>query len=423
MIEKSENYISLLEATKICKHSQEYLSLRARQGKLKALKIGRNWVTKKEWLDQYLAKADDYKNNLNGNGKKNKIKKEEKKSELDTRFAVPPRNLPVGEVELVPVSPLSYRLSQILLEKFKQAIANSAARFGFAFILILVLMATAFIFNKNSLNQFSKDAGVSETLGVFEDYGQWVKNKIEEIPGVKEISEQIRKETKIVKDQSNQRFQFFTKAFSKTFSFLNNYWNKIVAFFKDTASYVFQTLIAGWQDLRDAYTAIKDSVNINFALGNKKVDYWIGAFFEGIEFIAYPWEILPTKENIFVDKSELEILKQEIAELKEQGIIAKEIIKELEVIKITKIEEIEQTIKQYVQIDDVELAMLKNQLEDLDSWKTDFSSKIQSYPGNTNIPTAPIYISSPGGIEVGGHGSFVSLGVQGSIQGNSLSIK
>src|SRR4030042_1022426 len=343
-IEKSENYISLLEATKICKYSQEYLSLRARQGKLNALKIGRNWVTKKEWLEQYLVKADDYKNNLNGNGKKNKIKKEEKKSELDARFVVPPRNLPVGEIELVPVSPFSYRLSEILLKKFKQAITNPATRFGFAFVLILILMATAFVSNKDSLSQFSKDAGVYETLNVFKDYGQWAKNKIEEIPGVKEISEQIKKETKIVEEQSDQRFQLFS-------------------------------------------------------------------------------EIFTAEEKIFVDNSEIGLLKQEIAELKEQGIITKEIIKELEVSKVIKIEEIERTIKQYVQIDDVELAMLKNQLEDLDSWKTDFSSKIQSYPGNTNVPTAPIYISSPGGIEVGGHGSFVSLGVQGSIVGNSLSVK
>ena len=47
-------YISLKEATKYCSYSQDYLSLRARQGKLKAVKIGRNWVTKKEWVEQYL---------------------------------------------------------------------------------------------------------------------------------------------------------------------------------------------------------------------------------------------------------------------------------------------------------------------------------------------------------------------------------
>lgn len=53
---KTDGYISLMEASKHCNYTQEYLSLRARQGKLKAIKFGRNWVTKKEWLEEYLAK-------------------------------------------------------------------------------------------------------------------------------------------------------------------------------------------------------------------------------------------------------------------------------------------------------------------------------------------------------------------------------
>ncbi|MDO8743418.1 MAG: hypothetical protein Q7J30_02620, partial [Candidatus Azambacteria bacterium] len=59
-----ENYISLQDATKFCKHSQEYLSLRVRQGKMKAVKFGRNWVTKKEWLEEYLKKVEEYNNHL-----------------------------------------------------------------------------------------------------------------------------------------------------------------------------------------------------------------------------------------------------------------------------------------------------------------------------------------------------------------------
>lgn len=47
-------YIPLKEATKFCKYSQDYLKLRARQGKLKAVKIGRNWLTKREWIEEYL---------------------------------------------------------------------------------------------------------------------------------------------------------------------------------------------------------------------------------------------------------------------------------------------------------------------------------------------------------------------------------
>ena len=46
-------YITLKEATKFCSYSQDYLKLRARQGKLKAVKIGRNWLTKKEWIEEY----------------------------------------------------------------------------------------------------------------------------------------------------------------------------------------------------------------------------------------------------------------------------------------------------------------------------------------------------------------------------------
>lgn len=48
------NYISLKEAAKHCDYSQDYLKLRARQGKLKAIKIGRNWFTTKTWLNEYI---------------------------------------------------------------------------------------------------------------------------------------------------------------------------------------------------------------------------------------------------------------------------------------------------------------------------------------------------------------------------------
>jgi len=55
--EPKNKYISLAEASGKSSYSQEYLSLRARQGKLKAKKVGRDWVTTKEWLDEYLVKV------------------------------------------------------------------------------------------------------------------------------------------------------------------------------------------------------------------------------------------------------------------------------------------------------------------------------------------------------------------------------
>ena len=71
-------YITLQAATEFCPYTQEYLSLRARQGKLKALKLGRNWVCTKEWLDEYIAKSENYK------------KRESRVGTPD-----PPRNLPI----------------------------------------------------------------------------------------------------------------------------------------------------------------------------------------------------------------------------------------------------------------------------------------------------------------------------------------
>lgn len=59
----NSEYISLQEAAKYCNYSQEYLSLRARRGKLKAVKFGRNWVTKKEWLEEYLEKINSVLSN------------------------------------------------------------------------------------------------------------------------------------------------------------------------------------------------------------------------------------------------------------------------------------------------------------------------------------------------------------------------
>lgn len=60
--DNSKEYISLTDAMRCCDYSQEYLSLRARQGKLKALKFGRNWVTKREWLEEYLRKNGERSN-------------------------------------------------------------------------------------------------------------------------------------------------------------------------------------------------------------------------------------------------------------------------------------------------------------------------------------------------------------------------
>ncbi len=69
-------FIPLSEATKLTGYTPEYLNLLSRQGKLKAEKIGRNWYTKKIWLDDFLVKVADNK----------KLLKLEKKKVSDLSF-------------------------------------------------------------------------------------------------------------------------------------------------------------------------------------------------------------------------------------------------------------------------------------------------------------------------------------------------
>jgi hypothetical protein len=53
---KNNNFISLKDAVEMCSYSQEYLSLLARRGLLKAKKINNVWHTKESWLKKYIQK-------------------------------------------------------------------------------------------------------------------------------------------------------------------------------------------------------------------------------------------------------------------------------------------------------------------------------------------------------------------------------
>ena len=64
MEDEFANYIPLKEATTLCDYSQDYLNLLVRKGKLRALKIGRNWVTKKEWVQEYLTAIEQKKSKI-----------------------------------------------------------------------------------------------------------------------------------------------------------------------------------------------------------------------------------------------------------------------------------------------------------------------------------------------------------------------
>jgi hypothetical protein len=82
MTEKVQ-YISLKEAADYSGYSQDYLSLRARQNKLKAVKIARNWVTSKEWINDYLKKVEKAKKKK-GDGREKSIKNRKDRTKKKT---------------------------------------------------------------------------------------------------------------------------------------------------------------------------------------------------------------------------------------------------------------------------------------------------------------------------------------------------
>ncbi|MDP3143215.1 MAG: hypothetical protein Q8N14_04690, partial [Candidatus Omnitrophota bacterium] len=56
--EKNIKYISLSEASALSEISRDYLNVLIRRGKLKAIKIGKNWLTTRAWLEEYTSIKD-----------------------------------------------------------------------------------------------------------------------------------------------------------------------------------------------------------------------------------------------------------------------------------------------------------------------------------------------------------------------------
>jgi hypothetical protein len=53
-------YINLVEASKLCSYSEPYLRLRARQGKLKSIKLGKKWMTTELWIKDYVKRTKEW---------------------------------------------------------------------------------------------------------------------------------------------------------------------------------------------------------------------------------------------------------------------------------------------------------------------------------------------------------------------------
>jgi len=136
---EEEEYISLKKAAEFCKYTQEYLSLRARQGKLKAIKFGRNWVTRKDWLQEYLEMVNGNNQSFNDNFATEIT--EENEITGEKKIVPPPGNLPVE-------NPLKFR------------------RLVFSSVLVLTLLVSGFAFGKiNSI--LAENFGAGDVPEIF----------------------------------------------------------------------------------------------------------------------------------------------------------------------------------------------------------------------------------------------------------------
>ena len=444
----NQEYISLQEATKYCPYSQEYLSLRARQGKLKAVKFGRNWVTKKEWIQEYLRSVEKYNQQL----KRSKI-------------------IASKELEAHPLTISSWR-------------------FGLVAVMVFVLLATGIVFGKEGLYSF-RDFLSDTTKVVARDFSEGIKNVREEIKFfqekiVEEISQgraSISHITHSTGSVVEETILELNREVFKSWQGLTDKVQKIQKNFVEGLAIVignWKLEIGNLARRADAYTYILAEVPKTTSQLIKDYLFWLGQQFFGLgkkiaqdytrandfveqkleglaeNLISIPGKIAkgystvndwveekisnvvrtvffkikqPSETKILVEKPPPEIekkisqLEEKVKELEERP------PKEIEVERITKIEPIREIekITEVTKIDDKELAKIKKELAQFTIWQADIENlraitqKLRAHPTEISGPTAPIYVGYQG-IQVSGVGNFASLAVSGSAGISNLGV-
>ncbi len=263
----AENYITLQESTQYCQYSQEYLSLRARSGKLKAVKFGRNWMTKKEWLDEYLSTVEEYKEYIDECVKRKETKNNGIESIKEfTKHIVAPENLPVGELGF--------------FGKIKEAVFNfpspeffsNRLGFGFASAFASVLIIAGCVFGNSSLikvfRQADSFAGIISSSGDVIAVG-FLKNFSESAlvvsDNINAIAENVGKAEIIIAKQTLNYFDGSARGVQKFVVNTNEAGGAII---KGIADIPGENIFAVAKDIQE------EVENINYA-GDKLLDCFV----------------------------------------------------------------------------------------------------------------------------------------------------
>ena len=428
---EKEKYISLKQAAKFCSYSQDYLSLRARQGKLKAVKFGRNWVTKKEWVDEYLRLVKEYKTRI-PDKKRIAIQKAPEKIEREKKIPEPtPVSKPVPTFS-EPVSP--------------RAIAVVVA---LVFILTSVGFLLAYPYFEPAAEKvrgFIKDSAIEVTIDIKEfasDIGTDIGEGIVEVGD--NISENISDFTTNISAGTSLIAEEFYNNLARTQRFVRNSSKVLLGVVKEfggdlkfgatlftkevdegliqpVKNFAFNITNQLSQYISQDIRAIKKGFQI-LAQKIKQVPQKVVSVFKGQEKVVSREDFVLKEEleklvrENFATKEQVGELQQTIEKLKQEGLPPKEIIKEVQ--KITQITPVKEITKEITKIDEEELKQLKSQISEIQAWETDIqtlqtlTSKLQTHPPYTQVTTAPVYIGSQG-IQIGGAATLASLGVSGS---------
>ncbi len=234
-------YISLFEAAKLTNYSQEYISLLCRQKKMKGAKIGRNWATTKEWIEDYI-------NKTKGNGQNIipiKIKSAEDKK-LGSEASEPSflsslaENMPAGDS----VSPT---IGKLILT----AIICSLFVSGFIFLQLGFQKETIKINPPKAI----EEAGVNIAQGIvsISDHLNLIKNGSMKLAADEIIS--ASNSMDIVKSESIKLASYKITAAGNA---LDNIKNKTISSLKNLKNEKSNPRVAGVEDLNESDSVISD---------------------------------------------------------------------------------------------------------------------------------------------------------------------
>jgi hypothetical protein len=392
-----EKYIPLSEAAKYTPYSAEYLSLRARQGKLRAIKIGKIWVTKREWVEEYVRKYQG---------------KEETVKSPTSFFQLPTSKL---RFEILFAFALVLFIASFALAKDSlKSLVND-------FVPVLKEVGEDFVIGANSQikNLNSQLAKASENFKntlfqaregaevLVENFGyslsQTKRQTILAFAKVREgfgsIVSKEKEGTKIaiedVKEffsQTSQKINFGVAAIGET---TPKGLASVSEFFKEYFQWLGENFLTAGRKIKNFGLGIKESV----AGGIKGV---------GEKISGIPELFRKKPEKIGVQKGVPEEVTKKITSLEEK---IKELearppqIKEVEVERKVVVQPVKEVEKITEFIPSEELSKIKSQLAIFG----EITKKIQPTPPYTTALTSPIYIQQ--GIQ-GGAGIFASLAAE-----------